>query len=130
MSHPLTRRLAKAALLLAAGAVPVVGAAGQAAAVTPDVSRLALDPDGVSQTLGETTGAATDTTEKVGGDAVKAAMPVVAPVARGAAEDTGRMAGGLTQTLAHTAADSGVTEQAVGMLPVVDQGKVGGMPLL
>jgi hypothetical protein len=58
MSLPLTRRIAQAALLIAAGAAPVVGAAGSASAATtdlpanPDLAGLtALDNEQVGPTV-------------------------------------------------------------------------------
>ncbi|UQA93269.1 hypothetical protein [Streptomyces halobius] len=51
MSHPVTRRIARAALLIAAGAAPVVGAAGSANAlsVPPKAPVGGLDADGTNQ---------------------------------------------------------------------------------
>ncbi|RKN09045.1 ATP-binding protein [Streptomyces radicis] len=121
MSHPLTRHLTKAAFLLAAGAAPVLGAAGQAAAVAPlpsGLSNLVLDEAGVNRTVGDTVDnaalAATGATETMGGDAVKAAMPVVGPLAHGAAHETGTTAGALAGDLARTT-------HGTGLLPLVDQ---------
>ncbi|MBH0244931.1 hypothetical protein I3W98_21880, partial [Streptomyces cavourensis] len=56
MSLPLTRRIARTALLIAAGAAPVVGAAGAASAAelprTPDLGGLtALDGAGLGNTV-------------------------------------------------------------------------------
>ncbi|MFE6959701.1 ATP-binding protein [Streptomyces sp. NPDC057696] len=80
MSLPLTRRIARAALLIAAGAAPVVGAAGSASAVdlpaTPNVGGLtALDGANVGNTVDgaakNVSGLAGDT----GSKAVKKAVP-------------------------------------------------------
>ncbi|MEV7414192.1 ATP-binding protein [Streptomyces sp. NPDC089919] len=64
MSHPLTRRIARTALLLAAGAAPVVGAAGAASAADatslPQLGSLTA-ADGATDLVGEATGAASHT---------------------------------------------------------------------
>lgn len=69
MSHPLTRRLAKATLVLLASAAPVVGAAGGASAA--DASR-AIDLGGITDT--------TETVNRSAGEATGTATRQLAPV--------------------------------------------------
>ncbi|ARF57257.1 hypothetical protein [Streptomyces gilvosporeus] len=82
MSLPVTRRIARAALLVAAGAAPVVAAAGSAEAVAlpqaPGVGSLsALDTAGVSQPLehGAVTGAGL--VNEAGKETAMTAVPTV-----------------------------------------------------
>jgi len=101
MSLPLTRRIARAALLIAAGAAPVVGAAGSACAATTDLPATpnlggltTLDGaqvgnvDGVAQKV-------TGLAGNVGGKAAPQAVRTAAPVAQKAAGDAAGHAGGL-----------------------------------
>ncbi|MER7666137.1 ATP-binding protein [Streptomyces sp. NPDC096193] len=122
MSLPLTRRIARAALLIAAGAAPVVGAAGSASAVdlpqAPVGSLTALDAEGVTGTLDGAAQKSTEVAGQTGGSAVKKAVPAAGktvgktgktatPVAQKAAGDAagsagdvlGETAGGATQSL-------------------------------
>lgn len=78
MSHPLKRHLARVALVVAAGAAPVVGAAGAASAVElPSTNGLnpasALEtgalPETASQTGSEVLNAGAETVTQVGEDA-------------------------------------------------------------
>jgi hypothetical protein len=90
MSNPVVRQLAKAALLLAAGTAPVLGAAGQAGAVGqalgPDLPGLtSLDGDSVSRTVDTAAGV----TGEAGGEAVRTALPIVAPLAQETTTTTG-----------------------------------------
>lgn len=119
MSLPLTRRIAKAALLTAAGAASVVGATGSAGAVdlqqASDLGGLSnLDTAGVTEAAGRTAGTAADLTGEVGGDALKGGMPTgrlmneageaVTPLAERAVEDTTETANGeLGETVTRTA---------------------------
>ncbi|WP_052851560.1 hypothetical protein [Streptomyces avicenniae] len=96
---PFARRIARAALLLAAGAAPVAGAAGQAVAAgaeQPLAAPLAglegLESAGVEQTLENVTTAANGVVNKIGGEFVTAVMPVVGPMANDLATGTGRTA--------------------------------------
>ncbi|MFF6773537.1 ATP-binding protein [Streptomyces sp. NPDC012637] len=92
MSLPLTRRIARAALLVAAGAAPVVGAAGSASALdhslapTDALSGLsvldaanagsAVDTAGqAGETLGQTAGAATESAQAPAAGALGDAVP-------------------------------------------------------
>ncbi|GGW32465.1 ATP-binding protein [Streptomyces lucensis JCM 4490] len=125
MSLPLTRRIARAALLVAAGAAAGVGAAGSAGAAnlpasTPNVGGLtALDGAHVGNTVD---GAAQSTTSlagdagsrvvdqavpaagKAGGGAVKKATPA----AQKAARDTAGTAGGVLADTASGASRGGL----------------------
>ncbi|WP_405998697.1 ATP-binding protein [Streptomyces sp. NBC_00829] len=79
MSLPLTRRIARAALLIAAGAAPVVGAAGSAGAAelpsAPLDSVTALDAGSVSGALDGATQKTSDLAGNTGGEAVKQTVP-------------------------------------------------------
>ncbi|MFF8917551.1 ATP-binding protein [Streptomyces sp. NPDC015032] len=106
MSLPLTRRIARAALLIAAGAAPVVGAAGAAGAAglpqTPDLGGLtAVDGGGLGKTVDgasqQGSKAAGETGGKIVGTALPAAgkaAPVVQKTAGGAAGTAGKVLGG------------------------------------
>ncbi|MFF3953370.1 ATP-binding protein [Streptomyces sp. NPDC001890] len=113
MSLPLTRRIARAALLIAAGAAPVVGAAGAAGAAelpqapelggltTVDGAGLGKTVDGASQQgaqvagdtggriVGTTLPAATRTVGKAGAETT----PTVQKAAGGAAGSAGQLVG-------------------------------------
>lgn len=79
MSLPLTRRIARAALIVAAGAAPVVGAVSSAGAVelpqAPVGGLTALDTDGVGDKVDGASQKTTDLAGKTGGSAVKKAVP-------------------------------------------------------
>lgn len=81
MSLPLTRRIARAALLIAAGAAPVVGAAGAAGAAglpqTPALGGLtSLDAAGVGNTLDSASEQGTGVAKKTSGKVVGTTLPV------------------------------------------------------
>ncbi|MGW4028094.1 ATP-binding protein [Streptomyces sp. NPDC004838] len=107
MSLPLTRRIARAALLIAAGAAPVVGAAGSASAVdlqqaNPLGGLTALDAGGLSDTVD---GAAQNSSElagDTGGNAVKQTVPAASKAVGGA----GRTAAPAAQQVAGEATGS------------------------
>ncbi|SDC65101.1 hypothetical protein [Streptomyces prasinopilosus] len=90
MSLPLTRRIARAALLVAAGAAAGVGAAGSATAApelpaTPNVGGLtALDGADAARSVDDAAHAVAETAGSDGGRALGQA----APTATRAAEDT------------------------------------------
>lgn len=73
MSLSLTRRIASAALLIAAGAAPVIGAAGTASAADLPLGGLGLDGKAVAKTLD----GATKSLAKTGNKTVKEAAPEV-----------------------------------------------------
>ncbi|MEU3049431.1 MULTISPECIES: ATP-binding protein [unclassified Streptomyces] len=110
MSLPLTRRIARAALLIAAGAAPVVGAAGSAGAATlpetPVGGLTALDTANVDGTVDSVSRETTEVAGQVGGPTAEKAAPAAtgtlgkaaeqaAPVAERAAGDAAGEAGGL-----------------------------------
>ncbi|MER5556502.1 ATP-binding protein [Streptomyces sp. NPDC002793] len=80
MSLPLTRRIARAALLIAAGAAPVVGAAGAAGAAglpqTPALGGLtSLDGAGLSTTLDSAAKQGGEVANETGGKVVGTTLP-------------------------------------------------------
>ncbi|MEU8519140.1 ATP-binding protein [Streptomyces sp. NBC_01216] len=134
MSLPLTRRIARAALLVAAGAAPVVGAAGSASAMdhglvptgtlpglsTLDGAGLGDAVDSASQTA---TGVAGDTGGKAVGKAVPAAGKTVGKAGKTAAPAAEKATGGAGEVLGKAA--GAATESAEG--PAA--GMLGGLPL-
>ncbi|MDK0522011.1 ATP-binding protein [Streptomyces sp. ML-6] len=120
MSLPLTRRIARAALLIAAGAAPVVGAAGTAGAATlpqaPDLGGLTtVDGAGLGEvTDGAGLGKAVDgasrqgaeTANETGGKLVGTALPVasrtVGEAGTQAAPTVQKAAGGLAGNAGET----------------------------
>ncbi|MFI9118333.1 ATP-binding protein [Streptomyces bikiniensis] len=123
MSLPLTRRIARAALLVAAGAAPVVGAAGSASALDHG-----LAPTGALGSLtavdvaeaGSTVDGASQATTDVVGQAGEAAAPVAEKVAGDAAGTTAGQVVGKTAGAAAESAE-GPTGGALG-------GGLGGLP--
>ncbi|WP_406838766.1 ATP-binding protein [Streptomyces sp. AHU1] len=125
MSLPLTRRIARVVLLVAAGAAPVVGAAGSACAAdlpaAPGLGGVtALDGANVGGTAQHVTGIA----GKAGGDTVEKALPGVgkagtkatkkaAPAARKVAGGTAGQAGGLVGGAAKAASGGGLPTDSV-----------------
>ncbi|MFE6663511.1 ATP-binding protein [Streptomyces sp. NPDC057697] len=121
MSLPLTRRIARTALLIAAGAAPVVGAAGVAGAAglpqapelggltSVDGAGLGKTVDGVSQqgsrVAGETGGkivgttlpAATKTVGKAGAEATPTVQKTAGGVVGSAGRTLGEAAGSATK---------------------------------
>ncbi|UNO40080.1 ATP-binding protein [Streptomyces sp. MST-110588] len=130
MSLPLTRRIARAALLVAAGAAPMVGAAGSASAMDltkkPDLGALtAVDPGSVADAVDDTTQGATEVAGETGGETVKHAVPAAGkaaggtvkkatPAAQKIAGDTAGNAGDLLGDTAKSATESELT----GSLPM------------
>ncbi|GHF68865.1 ATP-binding protein [Streptomyces mashuensis] len=117
MSLPLTRRIARVALLVAAGAAPVVGAAGSASAAdlvkAPDLGGLsAVDSANLGSGLDSTSHQAgavatgvgtkavhttTGAVSKAGKEHVPAAQKAVGQVAGGAGQAVGQTAQGVTK---------------------------------
>ena len=136
MSLPLSRRIARAALLVAATAAPVVGAAGAANAVElPAGSNLggltALDGEGLGNTVDGAAQGATGAAGKTGSEAVGTALPAagktlgqtgrtVAPAAQDAAGTLAGSAGKAVGDTAGSAAQSGLPGKGlpVGGLPI------------
>jgi hypothetical protein len=127
MSLPLTRRIARTALLIAAGAAPVVGAAGSASAATTDLpatpnlagltaldnAQVGTTVDSAAQKVSGLAGDAGGQAVQAGGKTVKQAVPAAnnaggrlvgtaAPVAQKAAGDAAGQAGGLLGGAAKT----------------------------
>ncbi|MEV0849357.1 hypothetical protein AB0J21_26370 [Streptomyces sp. NPDC049954] len=107
MSLPLTRRIASAALLIAAGAAPVIGAAGTASAADLPLGGLGLDGKAVAKTLD----GATKSVAKTGNKTVKEAAPEVKKLVGHAGKSATPATGHTTGDLASSAgsAVSGVT---------------------
>jgi hypothetical protein len=107
MSLPLSRRIARAALLIAAGAAPVVGAAGSAGAVelqqaNPLGGLTALDTQSLGGTVESAAGKSSDLAGSAGGDTVKQTVPAAGRAVTGA----GRTATPATRQATGDAADS------------------------
>ncbi|MET9661050.1 ATP-binding protein [Streptomyces sp. NPDC006510] len=112
MSLPLTRRIARAALLIAAGAAPVVGAAGAAGAAelpqTPELGGLTtVDGAGLGKTLDSASQQGTEAAGGTGGKIVGTTLPAAdktvgkagaeaTPTAQKAAGGAGRLLGEAT----------------------------------
>lgn len=116
MSLPLSRRIARAAFVVAAGAAPVVGAAGAAGAVELPTQTLgelsALD----TQALPETAGTVSDTAGSTGGavlengtEAAGQLTETAGPVAEGALGQAQETAG---ETAGHVG--SGLPTEGLG----------------
>jgi hypothetical protein len=85
MSNPLKRRMARAALLLAAGAAPVIGSAGAANAVSlppsTDLGGLSnLDTASVGDTVEDLAEGANSLAGDTGGEAVQELVPAAGTV--------------------------------------------------
>ncbi|MFB7459327.1 ATP-binding protein [Streptomyces sp. NPDC056188] len=104
MSLPLTRRIARAALLVAAGAAAGVGAAGAASAApelpaAPNLGGLtALDAASVGNTVDGAAQHVTGVAGDSGGKVVKQAAPAAQKAAGSAAGSAGGLLGGAAQT--------------------------------
>ncbi|MCB5911881.1 ATP-binding protein [Streptomyces pinistramenti] len=112
MSLPVSRRIARAALLVAASAAPMVAAAGSASAV--DLSKASdlggvtsLDSPQTSETLDHTARDGVDVVNKAGTAATQKLAPALVetagPVVEKAAPTTQRAAKGAKDLLGHTA---------------------------
>ncbi|MFJ8870934.1 MULTISPECIES: ATP-binding protein [unclassified Streptomyces] len=97
MSLPLSRRIARAALLIAAGAAPVVGAAGAAGAAglpqTPALGGL-TSLDGAGGTLDSTAKQGAEVANETGGKVVGTTLPAAGKTL----EKAGDAAGGELST--------------------------------
>ncbi|MEU6883165.1 ATP-binding protein [Streptomyces sp. NPDC046712] len=125
MSLPLTRRIARAALLVAAGAAPVVGAAGSASALDHSIAPTgalsgisSLDAAGVGNTVDGASQTATGVVGDTGGKAVDKAVPAAGKTVDAA----GRTAGAATGSAPST--------DALGQgLPTGGVPSLGGLPI-
>ncbi|RVU19516.1 ATP-binding protein [Streptomyces antnestii] len=153
MSLPLTRRIARAALLIAAGAAPVVGAAGSASAVdlpaaTPNLGGLtALDGAHLGNTVDGAARNVSGLAGEAGSKAVKKAVPTAGkavgksakkatPAAQKAAGDVAGSAGDVVGQTAGTATGGGLPTDTLtkgglptGALPATGQLPTQGLPL-
>ncbi|MFF8842797.1 ATP-binding protein [Streptomyces sp. NPDC015127] len=128
MSLPLTRRIARAALLIAAGAAPVVGAAGSAGAVelpqAPVGGLTALDTDTVDSTVDGVSKETTKVAGQAGGKSVEKAAPVATKTAGKAVGKTAKTATPVVKKTAKTATP--VVKKAAGDTTGEAGGLVGG----
>jgi len=150
MSLPLTRRIARAALLVAAGAAAGVGAAGSASAApelpaAPNVGGLtALDGASVGNTVDgaaqNVTGLAGDAGSnavkkavpnagKTGGSVAKKAAPAAQRAAGAAAGSVGEIVGVTTQTASQNGGALPAGSLAKGSLPNTGNLPVKGLPI-
>jgi len=151
MSLPLTRRIARAALLIAAGAAPVVGAAGSASAVdlpaTTNMGGLtALDGANVGNSVDGAARNASGLAGNAGSKAVKKAVPAAGkavgksaktatPAAQKAAGGLAGSAGDVVGQTTGTATDGGLPTDTLGKglptgsLPATDSLPTQGLPL-
>lgn len=142
MSLPLSRRIARAALLVGAAAAPLVGAGTASAAAAPQGPELGglttVDSAGVTGALSGAAQRAGDTAADVGGRAVRTTVPAVGRGAGGmgnaavpaAQQNLGRAAGAATGLVGTTARTARRAAPAVGPLPVgAEQLPVGELPV-
>ncbi|AZS85242.1 ATP-binding protein [Streptomyces griseoviridis] len=147
MSLPLTRRIARAALLVAAGAAAGVGVAGSASAApqlpaTPNLGGLtALDGASVGNTVDGVSQKATGVAADTGSKAVKQAVPAAGktggavakqatPAAQKAAGSAAGSAGEILGDTAKTATKGGLPTDALGGgLPSAQTLPLKGLPL-
>jgi hypothetical protein len=145
MSLPVTRRIARAALLVAAGAAPVVAAAGSASAVdlpakAPDLGGVTtLDSANTSKTLDSTARDGVALLNEAGGKAATELAPALVktagPIVHKASPLTQRTADTAEGLLGKTAKKGVSTDSlptdaaqgALGNLPV--NGLLGGLPI-
>ncbi|MET9950955.1 ATP-binding protein [Streptomyces sp. NPDC006339] len=135
MSLPLTRRIARAALLVAAGAAPVVGAAGSASALDHSLAPTgglpglsALDTAATDSAVDSATGVVGETGGKAVDTAVPATQQLAGDPAGGAGEVLGRTAGAATESAEAPAAGAlGGGLPNTGALP--GAGLMGGLPI-
>lgn len=127
MSLPLTRRIARVALLIAAGAAPVVGAAGAASAAAlpqaTDLSALtALDGAQVGDSVDSGARTATKVVGTVGGKTIETAVPAAGKAVGGAAKTAtpaaqkvaGETAGSAGEALGQTMTSANSASPATG----------------
>lgn len=131
MSNPLKRRMAKAALVLAAGTAPVVAAGGQAHAdVLPtDLGKVtgALDSEAISDTVNDAAQTGNELLETAGREALDTVMPAAAPVLDQAAHDVGQTGGRLVGDVTKTVTAKGKPTTIVSSLPTLGERLDGGL---
>ncbi|MFD7921183.1 ATP-binding protein [Streptomyces sp. NPDC059740] len=142
MSLPVTRRIARAALLVAAGAAPVVGAAGAACAAEPVAAPnlgglTAVDPGSLGDTVDGAARGATSLVGEVGAKTMKETVPAagrtggaavkkVTPAAQKTAGQAAGTAGELVGDATHTTTKNGLSA-ATGLAPITKT--LGGLPV-
>ncbi|GAB2900799.1 hypothetical protein [Streptomyces mayteni] len=131
MTNPLRKRMAKAALLLAATAAPVA-AAGQAHAAGPALNPnanglgsatelLAMDEQTVNEAATTLNELATPTVERLVGPVVMEAMPVLMPVVRDVAQSAAQDGPPLVEDVVTTVTGEPPTvEDFLANVPTVD----------
>ncbi|MFC8533802.1 ATP-binding protein [Streptomyces sp. NPDC057249] len=131
MSLPLTRRIARTALLIAAGAAPVVGAAGAAGAAeltqAPDLGGLtSVEGSGLGKTVEGAAKPASGAASETGGKLVGTALPVAGKTltdvggkaAPAAKKVSGATKGGATGTVSDAAKGGLPTDALTQGLPL------------
>ncbi|MBO8187016.1 ATP-binding protein [Streptomyces spirodelae] len=134
MSNPLTRRIARTALLTAAGAATVVGAAGAASAVELPASPVGgvsnLDGEGVGNTLDKTARDTTSLAGHTGGNAVKKTVPAAGRTVGKAGKTAAPAAQHLTGSAVGEAGDMlGQVAAAAADTHLPRTANLGGLPL-
>lgn len=150
MSNPLKRRMAKVAIVVAAGTAPVIAGAGAANAVSlPPATDLGgltnLDADQLGHVVDGAAQAGTGLAGEVAGDTVKDALPAGGQLAGAATrtaapavqETAGTLAGGTGNLLSKTAGATGDSALPAADLPTgplqtplnTGNGLLGGLPL-
>jgi hypothetical protein len=132
--------MAKAALVIAAGAAPVVGAGGtanaadslsQATDLTSGLTGLtALDGDEADQALDGTVRTANGVVEDLAGDAVKTAMPILGPVIHDTVHDGALTTANLLSGVNRHMPDAIMTaERLTEALPTLDDPDLNGITI-
>ncbi|WP_194117719.1 ATP-binding protein [Streptomyces hoynatensis] len=134
-SGPLGRSIARVALLFAAGAAPVVGAAGEAAAAGPALAPglgglTAPDNALTGDTTQDTVQAAGGVLEQTGGDALRDVSPLLEPAAERIVHPAGRDTVHLLTDAGRTLAESAPTPQELAAsAPSLDNPDMAGLTL-
>lgn len=129
MSNPLKRRMAKAALLLAAGAAPVIGSAGAASAVSlPSTTDLGGLSTVDAASLGDAVDGAAQTTTKLAGEAGAEVVSEAVPAGGQAAGEITKKAAPTVQDTAGTVTESAGSLVGTTMAATAETGVPGNMP--
>lgn len=120
MSNPLKRRMAKAALVLAAGAAPVIGSAAGASALSlPPATDLGTLSNVDAGMVGETAEGAMDAANALAGDAAGDAVQQTVPAALDATGAVTSGSGALLGKTTSTVTETGVPgNMPTGSMPV------------
>lgn len=121
MSHPLKRHLARVALVVTAGAAPVVGAAGAASAVELPST------NGLAPLSALDTGALPETVSQTGGEVLTTGGETAAKLGESAGPTTEQALGALQKTTGRTVdqGQSAVGEAAGNLAPELPTSKLG-----